>query len=87
MISYLLQEHLKKREANFKEINDLQFILTKKGTKMQEEQFKRKCDKKKIELLQKGFNVNNEILKDYLLEEEANKLDEKIGYIINYDQI
>lgn len=87
MYSYLLQEHLKQKEADFEEINRVQFLLNEKGKKMQRVFLNRRAMKRKVELLKEGRVVDLEILKELQQDEEADEVSEKFGYLLRNDQI
>ncbi len=84
--SYILTEYLQNKYASYNEIRHLQPFLHETGRKQQSLMFSRRCMAKWLEYRKNGFYVELKLIKERLLEEEAQKFEDEFGYIFKIDE-
>lgn len=83
MLSYLITEALKRKDANFDLVRKLQPFLHAKGRSMMRIHFRRRCWAEWVQMKEAGKTLSLKVIWEKRLEEEAREFETKYGDFIN----
>ena len=83
MLSYLIKERLKTKEADYEQVRKLQPFLHAQGRSMMRINFRRRCWGEWLQLKEQGKGLSIKVIWEKRLEEEARAFESKYGDFLN----